>query len=704
MTGCGVSLAWFECDSDADVGLRLRARGALALAAVAALALQLPEQVGDLERAIPIVRLWAQPDEQYRAVLGDVPFDLLRSADARMPRDATVLLVTPGADVRRREYATFHRALYFLAPRPVRWITPAPSDGTWEARWWRTSEIDASSICEAAREAGATHLLLLDLQAPDPPCPGPRWEVEALPGGALVAAGTSAPSSSSATAPPGTIPPALPPTPWWPVLLAFALAIPMLLGGALVAAALRRGPALEMGQLAALAWILGAGAVTLGELWLGALGFPAALRLAVLATCGVAAGAWLLLAWRRRASAARRDLLAPTRAVRNSPWSPFEGLMAVALAAQVVLVAILAVGQPLSIWDGWAHWGMKARTIFLEGGVTPAVYADLTRASTHLAYPLHVPLLDSWVYGWLGVPDDRLVGAIGLATFVALLAFSFGTLRRWGLERGAALAITAVLGSLAHVWRLAAAGYADVPAALLLAAAVVLLVEWLERGGTGALVLGAATAGLLGWTKMEGLVLLVILLALMVAAAFAASEAALRRRARQAIVGLTVLGVALSGGWWAFALGHAPDLAEYDVAISTLLANAERLPTIVSMQAAMLVSPEWSLVWPLAAFLAAGALSSRWPRGSRKPAGRVHGRPNPSFGWLLPACAGLALVILSGAYLVTTFEPYTAQVESSGFRLAVQALPITLLWIGRQSVRMLPGPRQTSQPDEPEDP
>ena len=40
----------------------------------------------------------------------------MRAADAVLPGQATVLLVTSGQNVRHLEYPTFHRALYLLAP------------------------------------------------------------------------------------------------------------------------------------------------------------------------------------------------------------------------------------------------------------------------------------------------------------------------------------------------------------------------------------------------------------------------------------------------------------------------------------------------------------------------------------------------------------------------------------------------------------
>src|SRR5262245_42760179 len=81
---------------------RTAARVALALALLAAAA-NLPDQWEFIQARLPIMRLWFDPHAQQRLQLGAVPYDLLRAADAALPRDASVLLVTSGRDIRHHE-------------------------------------------------------------------------------------------------------------------------------------------------------------------------------------------------------------------------------------------------------------------------------------------------------------------------------------------------------------------------------------------------------------------------------------------------------------------------------------------------------------------------------------------------------------------------------------------------------------------------
>src|SRR5688500_6127804 len=68
---------------------------ALALALLAAVA-GLPNRWASIEAVLPVMRLWSDPDAQYRAQIAFAPHDLLRAADAALQREARVLLVTSG--------------------------------------------------------------------------------------------------------------------------------------------------------------------------------------------------------------------------------------------------------------------------------------------------------------------------------------------------------------------------------------------------------------------------------------------------------------------------------------------------------------------------------------------------------------------------------------------------------------------------------
>ncbi len=254
------------------------ARWLLGVAVLVALS-HLPAQLGALRGSLPLLRLWATPDAQQRLQLGALPYDLLRATDAALPRDATLLLVTSGDDVRHLEYTTFHRALYFLAPRPVWWLSPAPPDGTWEARWWLSAPLTPQSICATARARGATHLLLL---APVEalPCVTGSALLELSGGTVLPLAGQLAPVAAPAPLAPPTL---------WPLRLLMGVGSLILFGSALLGIIGYRAGLVER---LSLAWALGSGAATLGMAGLGALGLRLPGQVALLSLLALGGALW----------------------------------------------------------------------------------------------------------------------------------------------------------------------------------------------------------------------------------------------------------------------------------------------------------------------------------------------------------------------------------------------------------------------------
>src|SRR5262245_15665893 len=76
---------------------------------------QFPSRVAAyMSPVVARAQVWSDPNATSRIAAGPAPYDLLHDADAVLPRDARVLLVTDGSEVRGREYVTAHRAMYYL--------------------------------------------------------------------------------------------------------------------------------------------------------------------------------------------------------------------------------------------------------------------------------------------------------------------------------------------------------------------------------------------------------------------------------------------------------------------------------------------------------------------------------------------------------------------------------------------------------------
>ncbi|HEX8221054.1 MAG TPA: hypothetical protein VF914_17820 [Chloroflexia bacterium] len=689
-----------------------------------AAALGLPNRVTLVANTLPVVRLLLQPDEQYRLHLGEVPYDLLRAADAALPRDATVLLVTPGRDTGTLEYITYHRALYFLAPRPVWWAAPTATDGTWKSRWWVSTPLTSEALRAVAAEKGASYMLVFGVP-------------EVLPFGRPVLVVGDGYLSHLDAQPPGPPPPATSTyaSPLWPLGILMAVAVPLLLGGLVLRLAARLGYRAVGVEALSLAWSLGAGLLTLLMLYLNALGLNLAWHMAA----GVAVGALALLPvgramfsrWRTARADSRPVWVGtgnkrgahfggPSSRVRSYLAGVVQCLVLALLALQAVLVAIPALGRPLDVWDSWVNWGVKSRAIFLEGHISPAVYADPSRAVTHLDYPLLVPLLQSWFYGWVGAPDDRIAGVASVLFYLALLGICYAAVRARAGSRLLALATATTVGTVSHVAGLASIVFAEMPLAVFATVTGVYLLKWLHGGTYGALLISAVGAGLLCWTKRDGVLFLAALLPAAVLVGWR------QRRAWQGVGALAVGALLVSGPWYAFAAANSLPTPDFQPAsLGTLAANLGRWSTIVELEWNSLTSQSWSYIWPLAALVGlvywvAGwrrgrgdALPMNWRAGKwrsllrrlghmgvvsegdfatsqpvasatglSEPAERFHSpRHRDAWAALVPITAVLHIVLSGGVYFFSAFVPLEQHVLASIDRLLVQVAPLVVLWV-----------------------
>lgn len=667
---------------------------ALSLALLTAL-FDLPNRITAVANALPTVRLLLDPDEQYRLQLGAVPYDLLRAADAALPRDATVLLVTPGRDIGTLEYIIYHRALYFLAPRALWWAAPTPPDGTWKSHWWLPTPLTPQALRELAAAKGASYLLVFDVAEPLPL----GVLVLERPGGYLLQLDGSAPTPTRPPGPPsyaGAL---------WPLGLLLAVAVPMMLGGVALQLAERLGYRATGIEALSLAWALGAGLLTLLMLFLNALGiglvWQMVLAVAVAGFGLLSMGRPVLGRWRsqRRLVGAPQlqqdididagvkgggvDLAVRRPRARGAQYLQYlQYLLLALLAVQFVLAGALAVGRPLNVWDSWVNWGVKSRSIFLEGHISPAVYADASRAVTHLDYPLLAPLLQSWFYGWVGAPDDRFAGVASVLFYGALAGISYATVRGRGGSRLLSLGAATTLATLSHVAGLASIVFAEMPLAVFATVTGVYLLKWLQGGPPGALLISALGAGLLCWTKRDGVLFLAAVL-------LAATLLGWRHpRAWQGAGALIVGTLLVSGPWYAFAAANSIPAPDFDApGVSALAANLGRWRTIIELELKSLTNHNWSYIWPLAALSGLSYWVTTPGPGSK-----------PAWAAFVPVLVAIHLALSGAVYFFSAFVPYEQHILSSLDRLIVQVAPLVVICIALQAAPLTAGLAHSAKP------
>jgi hypothetical protein len=626
----------------------------------------LPGRWESFVNSFQVLGQWGAPEEQHRLQAVDLPHphELLRQVDAVVPRDATVLLVTLGKDVGRYEYITFHRALYLLAPRAVWWVSPVASDGSWKSRWWVSRPLTAAAVGAVAREKGVQYVLAVGLHAElELGRKVGQWQdgyLLALDDG-VEEVGTGGYAQYAGV--------------WWPLEVLAAVAVLMGVGWGVLGGAARLGFRPGLLEGVALAWALGAGVTTVALLWLNWLGLSLGWQIVVITLLVAGLGASSVIGRIRRGRVGGTAALAAVETVARGGTTPEEArarighwllrlLLLMFLGVQLLLVGVEAVGRPLRVWDSWANWVVKARIVFLDGYISPSVYADASRAVTQLDYPLMVPLAEAWLFGWLGAPDDRLVGVVHILFLAALVALCYCAVRWVGGGKTVALGVAVAVASISNVSGLAGIVFAEMPLIVFAAITAIYLYRWMQGGPVGTLLVACVSAGLMPWTKREGAVLLVCVCAGVLLANLTA------RRAWVAVGALVAGAVVLAGPWWLFVAQQGiANPAFGPITLETLRANIGRRETIWEIGWASLTGPGLGYVWPLVAV--AGPVL--WVLGRKRRGLRAAA--------FLPLSALLFSFVMGFSFVFSDFVPYEEHVRSSIDRLLAEVVVLPLLWL-----------------------
>ena len=342
--------------------------------------------------------------------------------------------------------------------------------------------------------------------------------------------------------------------------------------------------------------------------------------LSVLAALSLAAGLIVARSW-RTADRRPRDTQHPISRV----------VAATASAALLVILAFAArtfAVKPLTEWDGWAIWGLKARALYDFGGTTGPVF-ETYQPVTH---PIFLPALEAVGHHAMGAYDATLI-------HVQLIALAFGfAAAMWSLlgdrvpHGFVALGLLAIL-SATPVLNQLSSNLADIPLAFFSALGLVSLGRFLAARETWTLVTATPFLGAAMLTKSEGL--------LFGLAAFAAAAAVLtaeRDTRRLAHVGLSALAaVALLVPWRIFLAVHDLKNPEYSlsngISPGYLADHADRVSPAVSRLSHELWSGDWAQLVALALVsVAAGVLAA------------CYGLAVFAALWLLLSFAGLVVI------------------------------------------------------------
>ncbi|MGA3170888.1 MAG: hypothetical protein ABSE62_07715 [Chthoniobacteraceae bacterium] len=316
-------------------------------------------------------------------------------------------------------------------------------------------------------------------------------------------------------------------------------------------------------------------------------------------------------------------------------------------------------------WDGLMVWEIKARIAFSNGGALPLDYfTDPARSFSHPAYPLMLPMLETWVYLWIGRCSQSIVRVIFPFFYFAALPLLYSgvvtvTGRRWAGLIAAALVFFIPFLTLGQTNLFT--GYADFPLAVLYLAAIVSLIKYASDPADSRALLFGIYASALPWMKHEGALLWLCLM--LVAGLTLLAHRKLRPIFLSAAPGLIVIVVWKVVTFATRALSN-PDFMP--LTIGNVTGHAARFAVILRyLLLELSATNHWSILWfvfPLALLLLA-------LRGKR------------TLSLQLGSIVLIPLILYSAIYILSNRGSLEAHLDSSLARLISHLSLVALLTI-----------------------
>jgi hypothetical protein len=279
-----------------------------------------------------------------------------------------------------------------------------------------------------------------------------------------------------------------------------------------------------------------------------------------------------------------------------------ECVLSLFIIGVLLMVSAVTLLEPIVEWDVIAIWALKAKVLLHEPIVTSPYFYDLSKAYSHLDYPLLWPFAMAWVWSCIGGVDLVNVKVLAPVLLASLLFLFFGLLRRKE-SRQRALFFTAVLAGIPVLLAQTSRMMADIPLAFFALGAFVCSYFWLESEHADDLRIAAAFAVGMLFTKNEGIGLWFILGIVMVTAL------ATKRRAKfllPAAIWLGIVPALATFPWFVFRFGIPKVHEDYGgkIGVVYFLNNISRVPEVVGSSLRFFLNWEdWLVFWPLALLL-----------------------------------------------------------------------------------------------------
>jgi len=300
-------------------------------------------------------------------------------------------------------------------------------------------------------------------------------------------------------------------------------------------------------------------------------------------------------------------------------------------------------------------------------------FSDPSRLWSHQDYPLMIPLLETWVYQWIGDCNQTFAKVPFPLFYVAAAALLISaTFRLTGKAWPGALAAMLIgfVPSLTLEPGGAASGWGDFPLSVIYLTAVIYLLDFLKTRSHESLRIFTFASALLPWVKNEGSILWVTLFIALAVMAWA-------RQCRLQFLRACLCSLIVVVAWKGFvAAVHAPKLKDFvPITMEALAANFDRIAVLaLSVPQQIIDVDRWSLLWPVT--LAALLVLARRKRNAD--------------ALLLAWCIGFPIAAFSSVYLFSSWPDYRFHFATSFPRLLVDVALVSLLIVGLMFSEVLP--------------
>jgi hypothetical protein len=368
-----------------------------------------------------------------------------------------------------------------------------------------------------------------------------------------------------------------------------ALLWPTFIGWVVVSLIVGKTKLLSSLEKLALSFLLGCGMLSLLMLLLGVCRISLTWPNIVLASALLLA-APLYLAVKQRVLTLGPWQLAP------GTWTLTELILLSLITLRSAFVLFENLIKPVIGVDAFANWSLRAKVFFIQNSLVLDPQSSFLLGGGAKFYPIHLPLLESWVFSVLGYWNDALVKIVFFAFFVALVTLFYGAVRR-SAPRIVALLGTYLLTTLPLLVHHAAIEYADLPLAIYFGTATLLLLNYCEADDDRYLWLSAILAGIGAWTKNEGFALVLVNLLILALFYFRSKKEPLF--ALQHLAGYFVIALLFKAPWSIINYVYRIPPNEFQkIHWEQIITNLYRLPVIAQyFYQKLLFYGNWNIAW-----------------------------------------------------------------------------------------------------------